>query len=114
MTFQKITMIVALVILIICLIFIGVSLYNSKYNTQYPPVVSDCPDYWINISEDNPSLCKNAKNLGSSNCNKLMNFNDIIWKGDDGLCRKYKWANTCNLTWDGVTNATDPCNTQSS
>lgn len=113
MSFQSITMIVAIVILILCLIFIGVSLYKSKYNTQYPPVVADCPDYWLDLSDGDGSKCVNEKNLGSSKCNKTMNFSNSFWVGDNGLCSKYKWAKKCNLTWDGVTNASDPCNTQS-
>jgi len=109
-TFQKITMIVALVILIICLIFIGYSLYKSKYDSQFPPVVADCPDYWLDMSEGDGNSCKNVKNLGS--CNQTsMNFSSSFWTGNDGLCRKYQWAKQCNLTWDGVTNATDPCDT---
>lgn len=109
-TFQKITMIVALVILIICLIFIGISLYRSKYDSQFPPVVADCPDYWLDMSEGDGKICKNVKNLGT--CNQTtMDFSSSFWTGNDGLCRKYQWAKQCNLTWDGVTNATDPCDT---
>lgn len=113
MSFQKTTMIIAIIILIICLIFIGISLYNSKYNTQYPPVVADCPDYWLDLSDGDGANCVNKKNLGKSNCNKSMNFSTSFWTGDEGLCRKYKWARKCNLTWDGVTNGTDACSSSS-
>ena len=104
-SFQKITVIIALVMLIICLIFVGVSLYNSKYHSEYPPVVGNCPDYWI----DNNGVCDNVKSLGD--CTKTSkDFSGDRWQGDKGLCNKYNWANNCQLTWDGITNATeDPC-----
>ena len=54
-TFQSITMSIAVVILVICLIIIAVALYRSKYTTQFPPVVADCPDYWLDMSEGDGS-----------------------------------------------------------
>lgn len=111
--FQSITMMVAIVILVLCLIFIGISLNNSKYNTQYPPVISDCPDYWLDMSSGTGSNCINKQNLGDSNCEKTMDFSGAFWTGDDGLCRKSQWAKKCNLSWDGVTNNLNACVTTS-
>ena len=114
MRFQKITVIVAIVMLILCLIFIGISLYNEKYNSQYPPVIADCPDYWIDTSNGDGANCVNIKNLGKSGCNKDMDFSKDEWQGEVGLCRKAKWAKGCDLTWDGITNAADdPCEPES-
>ena len=45
-SFQTIVIIIAVVLLIIALAFIGVSLKNSQSNTTWPPLVADCPDYW--------------------------------------------------------------------
>ena len=104
-SFQKITIGVAIILLIICLIFIGYSLYNSTYNVAYPPVQADCPDYWL----DNEKNCVNVKELGLDECPREVNFNGAFWTGDDGLCRKYQWAKACNLTWDGVTNNKNAC-----
>lgn len=104
-SFQKITIGVAIIILIICLIFIGYSLYKSTYKSAWPPVEADCPDYWI----DKDSDCINVKELGSDSCPREMNFNSSFWSGDDGLCRKYQWAKGCDLTWDGVTNNRQAC-----
>ena len=42
-----------------------------------------------------------------------MNFNNPPWSGSNGLCVKSKWARTCDLTWDGVTNNADACNKKS-
>lgn len=107
-SFQNIVMIVAAVLLVLALIFIGVSLYNNKKNAVFPPVVADCPDYWLDMSEGNAKNCVNAKSLGSCDT-KSMDFSGSFWTGSDGLCHKYKWARQCNLTWDGVTNASNPC-----
>jgi|TARA_B100000575_G_C23066858_1_gene614340 type IV secretory pathway TrbF-like protein len=107
--FQRIVMTVAIVILIICLIAIGIAMYNSKYSKVYPPVVADCPDYWLDLGDVGGADCVNVKNLGSDNCNKTMNFTTDVWTGDDGLCYKSKWAKACDLTWDGVTNNTNAC-----
>ena len=38
-----------------------------------------------------------------------MNFNTGLWTGDDGICNKQKWANSCDLTWDGITNNPNAC-----
>lgn len=108
-TFQTITMTVAIVLLVICLLFIGVALYNNKYNMQFPPVIADCPDYWLDISQGDETKCFNKMSLGSSSCSKTMNFSGPFWKGIDGLCRKSQWARKCHLTWDGITNNLDAC-----
>jgi hypothetical protein len=107
-TFQQTTTLIASIILIICLVVTGVVLYRSKYNKQFPPVIADCPDYWLDRSEGDGGDCVNKKKLGT--CNKdRMNFSGPFWTGNDGLCRKYRWARDCNLTWDGITNTGKPC-----
>ncbi len=124
--FQKIVLMVAIVIFIIMLIFIGSVLYKGKYSSTFPPVVSECPDYWIDkqTSVTNPSAssdeiagsqtCYNIKNLGKSSCSKTMDFTGDQWDGSTGDCRKYKWATGCDLTWDGITNNPDVCDLSSS
>jgi len=52
MAFQKVVLTIATVLLIICLIFIGVMLYQSKYSAKFPPVKGGCPDYWVNLGSD--------------------------------------------------------------
>ena len=112
-TFQSIVMIVATVILLICLVIIGVMLYRSKYNMQFPPVVADCPDYWLDMSDGDSRNCVNAKDLGSCGT-KQMDFSSSFWTGPQGDCRKFQWARGCDLTWDGITNAENPCASASS
>jgi len=103
------------------MVFIGTVLYKNKYSVIYPPIVADCPDYWLNEPEDNKSssnvdvdkkqLCYNVKNLGNASCNKTMDFTTSYWQGSEGKCHKSKWAKDCDLTWDGITNKSDICKT---
>jgi hypothetical protein len=108
-SFQSTVMTIAIVLLIICLILIGIALYRHKYSNTYPPVVADCPDYWLDESKGDSSHCVNSKNLGNDSCANTMDFNLSFWTGSDGLCNKSKWAKACDLTWDGVTNNTRAC-----
>jgi hypothetical protein len=123
MNFQKIVLTVAIVIFIIIMIFVGSALYQNKYATTFPPVVSQCPDYWIDnqSSINNPNAnssetqtsqaCINVKNLGNTSCSKTMDFTGSFWQGSTGSCNKYKWAKGCDLTWDGITNSPNICDT---
>jgi hypothetical protein len=121
--FQKIVLIIAIVLLIICLVFIGMMMTNSK-KSQWPPIVGTCPDYWID-TQGNGRNCVNVQNLGkctsgtgvtpanlqnSTNSIISMNFDAAQYKGSQGTCNKYKWANSCGITWDGITSGiANPC-----
>ena len=108
--FQSSVMSIAIVLLIIWLIFIGVSLYKSKYNKEFPPILANCPDYWVDESDKNDgSKCVNKQNLGNSQCSKIMDFSSSMWTGTDGACAKSKWARSCDLTWDGIDNNATSC-----
>jgi hypothetical protein len=103
---------IAIVLLILCLIYIGVSLYRNKYNKDFPPILANCPDYWIDESDkNNGSKCVNKQNLGNSQCEKTMDFSGSMWNGDAGLCAKSKWAKSCDQTWDGIDNNSGLCTT---
>lgn len=111
MTFQSVVLIIAIVVLIICLILIGMALNKSKKEKQFPPVLPDCPDYWETVLSQNPDEdgnrtivgCKNVRGLG--NCDKDQVNSTIISLNP---CSKKKWAKSCDISWDGITNA-DPC-----
>ena len=49
-SFQMTIIYIAVILLVIFLIFIGISLYRNKKNLQYPPVSANCPDYWLDES----------------------------------------------------------------
>ena len=107
--FQNIIIGVAIISLISLFIIFGVMLYYTKSKEIYPPVVANCPDYWLSQQEGKKQLCYNHLNLGKNSCNKTMNFNNEKWKGVDHICKKQQWAKNCDLTWDGITNSSKQC-----
>jgi len=111
-TFQNLVIIIAFVILILSLSLIGMALRRQKYHSDYPPVIANCPDYWIDGSGNNGSGCKNnGMSIGNSTCSSSMDFSKPQWAGERGMCAKYKWATQCNLSWDGITNKANICGT---
>ena len=98
MAFQKVVINIALVILVIMLLFIGYTMYNSKLTEKYPPHVAQCPDYWKVTGKNG---CDNVMNLGT--CPGTMNFDGPDWLGSQGLKKKREWAKGCGVVWDGVT-----------
>lgn len=107
--FQKTVTTVAIVILILALCFIGIALYRAKYKATFPPAIANCPDYW----DVSGNLCLNSMNLGNSKCNVPMDFTAPSWSGNTSLCQKQKWAKTCNLTWDGISDNVSLCDSGS-
>lgn len=118
-SFQKIIVIIAIVLLIICLIFIGMALIKSKNSSQWPPIIGECPDYWVDTS-GNGANCVNVRKLGTcttggngaspSDSVMAMNFTVAPYIGSNSKCAKYTWANRCGITWDGITSGiTNPC-----
>lgn len=109
--FKKSVVGIAIGLLIFSILLIGILLYTGGSDDQWPPIVSGCPDYWIDrVDKDgNTKKCYNVHNLGKSSCDKTMDFSTSVWEGSIGDCRKYKWAKNCDLTWDGVTNNKSIC-----
>ena len=137
------------ILLIVMLIFMAIVLKHSDAEKKWPPVISECPDYWydsyydMNVSGDSDSdsngtsscpansltrqindsssysnsddgdtrvgSCYNVQDLGDSSCPKTMDFSDDYWTGTDGLCHKWTWAKKCDITWDGITDQSNPC-----
>lgn len=72
MEFQRTIIIIASIILIIVLIYFWFNISKSSSKT-WPPIVGDCPDYWIDLS-GNGAKCVNVHNLGTCNIpGKLYN-----------------------------------------
>jgi len=114
-SFQGIVIIVAILLLIITLILIGLLMAKSKNTEQWPPLIGACPDYWMDTS-GNGSNCVNVKDLGIPKCIERVgghftkDFSTDYYTGDQGLCNKYTWANTCGVSWDGITyGVPNPC-----
>lgn len=90
MSFQKTVLIIALIVLSVMLFFIALAMKGLKKSQEYPPEVSECPDYWT-INENgvcSPSLNKNT----SGSCQSYE-------KGDKAI-----FAQNCGIEWDGLTN----------
>ena len=114
MSFNRIVIMVATLLLIVSLTMIGIALRNQKKNASFPPVVSDCPDFYTaeetTDSQGNIDYICNIKDdyvgYSSSSPNTCDEFDNTQskYKGVGGLCEKKKWAVQCNRTWDGVTN----------
>jgi len=101
--FQKVILIIALIFLIISIFFI--TLIN-KTSTNWPPEISTCPDYFIDVSPLGNSVisCKNTLNLGN------IGVGPFQFDKAESNCDKYTWATKSNVFWDGITNATNnPC-----
>ena len=47
MTFKSVVVTIAIVILILSLIVLGIIIYNSRNNDQFPPEIGNCPDYFV-------------------------------------------------------------------
>lgn len=113
-SFQKIVLFAAVIILIITLVFIGVTLSFSK-DPQWPPITSECPDYWLVDGSGNNTSCINVKDLGrcpaaSGDKHLKMNFNTAGYTGSNSMCAKYTWAKRCGVSWDGITyGRNNPC-----
>lgn len=121
-TFQKIVLTIAIVLLIILLIVINMSLSSATESMIWPPITTDCPDYWEDLL-GNGSRCFNSKNIGKCNprvvdsagkpvLSSTKNFNRPQFTGETGVCAKQRWAKTCGVAWDGITygyGSTNPC-----
>ena len=46
LNFQRIVLIIAIVMLIAAMIFIGYALYRQSSTIAWPPETPTCPDYW--------------------------------------------------------------------
>jgi len=91
MSFQKTVLIIALIVLSVMLFFIALAMKGLKKSQEYPPEVSECPDYWTKNDQGfcSPSL---NKNTSGSDCQ--------LYKGGD----KAIFAKDCGIEWDGLTN----------
>ena len=79
--FHKIVLSISTVVLIISLCIVGYFLNNTLKNTDFPPIISECPDYWdiswLNIGDISKVICVNTGNklgvLGTSNAYNINN-----------------------------------------
>ncbi len=117
LNFQKIVLIIAVIILIVSLVFIGIQIKKSNSKQDWPPLVPKCPDFW----EMDGSMCVPTDNAPPSSCNVSTDFTIGVYSGTGGACEKRKWATDTDcktsddkyapIAWEGITyGAKDPCN----
>tara|TARA_Y100000816_G_scaffold277702_1_gene248139 strand:- start:4260 stop:4637 length:378 start_codon:yes stop_codon:yes gene_type:complete len=118
-TFQKTVLTISVIVLIFSLIILGIFLAKSLLEDSYPPVISDCPDYWdVTYNVNDEVVCRNTSTINKGKgdapggeCNDYP-VNIFLASGsqnEDILCEKYKWSKKCDITWDGVTNNNKAC-----
>jgi len=112
-SFQKIVLFTSVIILLLALLFMGLAI-SQKSSKNWPPVVAQCPDWWVIDGTGKNSTCINVKDLGNYQVtgteHQTMNFNLPNYTGSDGSCAKYNWAKGSNISWDGITyGVTNPC-----
>lgn len=64
--FQRIVILIAIVLLIVSMVFIGHALYKQSTDVTWPPQTPKCPDYWTlgpKTSSDSTQVCKNLLNV---------------------------------------------------
>lgn len=138
MKFYKNALITACIVLLIILAIIASMLLFSKKKKVFPPVISECPDYWIDVQylkspegkkylndpliidavnmAQNKTDCINFKKIGScTNDPSQLIVDPNSFQGGDGIyagskmCSQFQWASGCDLTWDGITNRDNIC-----
>lgn len=101
MSFQVTVLWVAVFIFIAILAFIGYNIYSSQYNTvNWPPFVSDCPDYWS--SDGTTCTSDGSYNLCSGTTTSFA------IKDYPNLCDKFDLATKkcgSQFNWSGVSNS---------
>ena len=70
--FNKMVLIIATILLILGLIIIGIIIVRTLEGEDFPPVVTDCPDYWnVTYNSANEIICKN-NNINSGHSRNIL------------------------------------------
>ena len=100
MAFQQIVLTIALISLILWLVIIGVLLYYNRLDAQWPPEISECPDYW-DVGPD--GACKVNAALGNAGNGSCTSYKPPQSQTNDSRCTRQQWAKSCGIYWDGIT-----------
>ena len=124
-SFYSIVVLIAVIILMLTLIWLGIEITKAKEEKDFPPSRPMCPDYWKQL---NATTCEiptsrhpNNKGIftddgtgliiGSDNTPGWLGNNEIDMtdagrktEGVGDVCAKRSWANEFGIVWDGVSN----------
>ena len=107
MAFQRIVLTIAIVCLIFWLTIIGILLYYQQAQAEWPPEISQCPDYW-DVAPD--GSCKVNAALGNAGNGSCVSYTPPASNSQSARCTRQKWARGCGIYWDGITDLTaDVC-----
>ena len=109
MNFQKISMLVAGILLFVLFVLIAISYNHSNSTAIWPPIINNCPDYFLDVNGDGSS-CLNQFSLGTAGTNIDFKNNNT------SACQKFTYCNSNNLTWDGISygyGLNNPCDSSS-
>lgn len=112
-SFETNVLIGACITMIVLLALIGYLLSKSnKSNKEWPPSIGVCPDYWEDETGTGKK-CKNVHKLGScGDPNNTDGYDLTRWAEKKNRCEASKvFKDTCNLSWDGITNDDNACAT---
>lgn len=96
--FQRIVLGIAIILLIAAYIMIFFTLVNN--DDQWPPAISNCPDYWV-YDKTNDYCTSNNMNNGPDN--NISIYPSLKKISQLSKCEKYNWATTNQISWDGLT-----------
>ena len=102
MTFQKVVLIIALILLILSLVIIGVLIKSAQTSAKFPPETSKCPDFFKVDLVDGKRTCTNPLGLGTC----AGGLTPIVGQDLDSRIQNCRLARGCGVTWDGITSAT--------
>jgi hypothetical protein len=125
--FFWIILVVAAILLIMSMTFVGVVMYTSTSSAVFPPRANACPDYWdVGVSCSDTTCTYASKNIGnlanaavvtsstppSASVSSGVIYsadakwaNSIKFPGKTGFCAKQAWSVNNGITWDGVSNS---------
>ena len=93
---------------------IGTTMASTEA-VKYPPIMSECPDYYRKEATGCVSKISDITNLDAC---KSVDFNDTTvftnngnsgMGPDSAICEKKNWAINCGVNWDGITNNDNIC-----
>lgn len=114
-SFYLIVLTIATIVLIISLVTIGLLMDQGNKAGPFPPTSLKCPDGWTETSTSTagdisytcssstfgrPLVSSEGITTGSSGSDKTLSYMDKATT----ICQKHKFAQSNNLTWDGVSN----------
>jgi hypothetical protein len=111
--FQKKALGVALLILTFCIAVMSYANFK-KQAIEFPPLINDCPDYFVydpDATEGPQCTAKLGVYSATDSIPPLTLTGDYLPTNANSMCKKKAWAQANAVTWDGITNdiSLSPC-----